>query len=87
MKNCDKSTYDCAHMHKFQPRWNYIYSTANYATARSRTHLKKILAQLFGDITLPLMEPEDSLPCSQQSTTGLYPEPEEYSFYPGILFL
>ena len=73
-------------VHICQPRLSYLYRTANYATARSRTHLKKIPAQLFGDV-LPLMGPEDSLPCSQQPTTGLYPEPEESIFYPGTMFL
>jgi hypothetical protein len=29
--------------------------------------------------TPPLMEPEDSLPCSQGPKTGLYPVPEESS--------
>jgi hypothetical protein len=61
-------------MYIFQLRLSYLYRTANYATARSRTHLKKIPAQLFVDV-LPLMGPEDSLPCLQQLTTGLYPEP------------
>jgi hypothetical protein len=36
----------------------YIYRTANCVTARSRTYLKKLLAQLFGEV-LPLMELED----------------------------
>ena len=73
-------------MHIFQPRLSYLYRTVNYATARSRTHLKTTPAQLFVDV-LPFMEPENALLCSQQPTTGLYPEPEESSFYPGTLFL
>jgi len=33
------------------------------------------------------MEPEGSLPCSQQPATGLYPEPVESSPHPLTLFL
>lgn len=78
-------THMLVHTHAHIPTQTEL-PIQDYATARSRTHLKKIPAQLFGDI-LPLMGPEDSLPCSRQPTTGLYPEPEESSFYPGTLFL
>jgi hypothetical protein len=33
------------------------------------------------------MEPEDSLPCSQEPSTGPYPEPDQSSTYGLILFL
>jgi hypothetical protein len=33
------------------------------------------------------MEPEDSLPCSQESAKGPYPEPDESSPHPPTLFL
>jgi hypothetical protein len=33
------------------------------------------------------MEPEGSLPCLEDSTIGLYPEPDECSSHPYILFL
>jgi hypothetical protein len=33
------------------------------------------------------MEPEDLLPCSQQPSTGPYPEPEESTPYHPKLFL
>jgi len=33
------------------------------------------------------MAPKDSLPCSQELTTGLYLEPDESSLYPLNLFL
>jgi hypothetical protein len=33
------------------------------------------------------MEPEISLPCSQESFTGLYPESDQFSPYHSILFI
>jgi hypothetical protein len=33
------------------------------------------------------MEPEGSLPCSEESSAGPYPEPDESSQYHPILFL
>jgi hypothetical protein len=33
------------------------------------------------------MEPEDSLPCSQESSTGPYPEPDQSNPYYPILSL
>jgi hypothetical protein len=32
------------------------------------------------------MEPESSLPCSQEPDTGPYPEPDEYNPHPQALF-
>jgi hypothetical protein len=31
------------------------------------------------------MEPEGSLPCSQEPSPGLYPDPDQYSLYIPIL--
>jgi hypothetical protein len=39
------------------------------------------------DNFLPFMETEDSLPCSQESATGPYPEPDESSPHILSLFL
>jgi hypothetical protein len=33
------------------------------------------------------MEPEGSLPCLQELTTGPYPEPDQFRSHPPILFL
>jgi hypothetical protein len=34
----------------------------------------------------PFIEPENSVPCSQESMTKPYPEPDESSSHPYILF-
>jgi len=33
------------------------------------------------------MEPEGSLPCSQDPASGPFPQPDEYSPHPTILFV
>jgi len=37
--------------------------------------------------SLPFMQHEGSLPCSQEPATGPYPEPDEFSPYHHILFI
>jgi hypothetical protein len=55
--------------------------------------LRKIMENLSKGISFswsrsfpPFMEPEGSMPCSQEAATVTYPEPDETSPYPIFLF-
>jgi hypothetical protein len=53
----------------------------------SRVLLEKLkVTQLIKQFTLPFMEPEGSLTCSQEPGTGPYPEPDESSSHHQTLF-
>jgi hypothetical protein len=64
-----------------------IHNASNSLAPWSQVLLEKpVITQLLR-ISQYFMEPEGSLPCTQESTTGPYPEPDECSPYHLILFL
>jgi hypothetical protein len=58
----------------------------NRLTIRSRVILWKLIVTQLAKKFPPFMEPDGSLPCSQQPTAGPYPEPDESSPHLPSLF-
>jgi hypothetical protein len=66
---------------------NYIGYRNNELTPWSRILLQKLTVAQLVEKFPAFMEPESSLPCSQQPATDPYPEPDESSPQFSTLFL